>query len=67
MKEKDLTRAERYALLLYRQNKPKTERSTAMPRQFYADPAASILFERERQERQDARARRLGLREKETD
>lgn len=66
MKEKDLTRAERYALLLYRQNKEK-ERSTAMPRQYYMNPADSVLFARERQERQDVRAKRLGLREKEID
>ncbi len=54
-KEADLTKAERYALLLYRQGKPK---STALPRQCYMDPSRSILFESERAERAAARAKR---------
>ncbi len=55
MKEADLTKAERYALLLYRQGKPK---STALPRQCYFDPAASIMFESERAAKAAKRAKR---------
>ncbi len=47
MKEADLTRAERYALALYRQGK---EKSRALPRQAYMDPAASVQFPSERAE-----------------
>lgn len=55
MKEADLTKAERYALLLYRQGKPK---STALPRQCYMDPSQSVMFESERVAKASARARR---------
>ncbi|MFZ3286567.1 MAG: hypothetical protein WA191_06925 [Telluria sp.] len=49
MKEADLTKSERYSLLLYRQGKPK---SRALPRQAYADPSESVLFPAERAARE---------------
>ena len=55
MKERDLTKAERYQLMLYRQGKPK---STAQPRQFYSDPSRTVLFESERVERAAGRKKK---------
>jgi len=49
VKEADLTKSERYALLLYRQGKPK---SRALPRQAYFNPADSVMFESERAAKQ---------------
>lgn len=50
-----LTKSERYALLLYRQGKPK---SRALPRQAYADPAESVMFPAERAAREAKRKRK---------
>jgi hypothetical protein len=64
MKEKDLTKAERYQLMLYRAGKPKTE---ALPQEAYRDPADTVLFESERLEREKARAKRKAFRKSERD
>lgn len=62
MKESDLTKAERYQLMLYRAGKPKSQ---ALPADAYRDPADSVMFESERQEREKARAKRKALRKSE--
>lgn len=51
MKEKDLTRAERFDLMLYRQGK---ERSRAMPARAYGNPADYVEFSRFSSGKQDA-------------
>lgn len=64
MKEKDLTKSERYQLMMYRAGKPKSQ---ALPADAYRDPADSVLFESERLEREKARAKRKSLRKNEQD
>jgi hypothetical protein len=64
MKEKDLTKSERYQLMLYRTGKPK---SNALPADAYRDPADSVMFESERLEREKAQAKRKSLRKNESD
>ncbi|HEY0062479.1 MAG TPA: hypothetical protein VGC21_10180 [Telluria sp.] len=53
-----LTKRELHSLMMTRANK---DRSYAQPRHAYLDPAVSVLFERERLERERARAKRNSL------
>lgn len=56
-----LTKRELYALMMTRANK---EPSKASPRHYYMDPASHVKFEREHQERAQAKAARQSLRTK---
>lgn len=58
MKEKDLSRAERYALFLYRQGK---EKSKALPARAYGDPASYVEFESARRHWRDPDGRRANV------
>lgn len=57
MKEAKLTRAERYALMLYRQGK---EKSRALPVRAYRDPSTYVEFDRSKR-RERAEVERVQL------